>query len=268
MPSEKLPVPAKNNSVERRKFLSGAATLAGASLVAGGSSLLETSASAALPPEPAPPPSMTPGNERRLARWQDQRWLLDAVIAALGPEWDQGRLGGLASIPNGSADAAGLRARIHKFNDISREFARAAVRREREARQYEKEGRAVPAREAYFLAAHLYAGAQWPIFENTADNIALNDKKNSCYAKYIQFADHEVRRVEVPFGGGGKTLPGYLHLPPNRSGRVPCVWSISGLDSNKEGGAAIYGDPLRERGIATLALEGQARTSAPFAKST
>jgi pimeloyl-ACP methyl ester carboxylesterase len=28
------------------------------------------------------------------------------------------------------------------------------------------------------------------------------------------------------------------------------------LDSNKEGGAAIYGDGLRERGIATLALEG------------
>ena len=255
MPSEKLSVPTKNNLVERREFLSGAATLAGASMMTGGSALLETSASAALPPEPAPP-SMTPGNERRLARWQDQRWLLDAVIAALGPEWDQGRLGGLANIPNGAADAAGLRARIHKFNDISREFARAAVRREREARQYEKEGRAVPAREAYFLAAHLYAGAQWPIFENTADNIALNDKKNSCYAKYIQFADHEVRRVEVPFGGGGKTLPGYLHLPPNRSGRVPCVWSISGLDSNKEGGAAIYGDPLRERGIATLALEG------------
>ena len=255
MPSEKFPVPTKNNLVERRDFLSGAATLAGASMMTGGSALLETSADAALPPEPTPP-SMTPGNERRLARWQDQRWLLDAVIAALGPEWDQGRLGGLANIPNGAADAAGLRARIHKFNDISREFARAAVRREREARQYEKEGRTVPAREAYFLAAHLYAGAQWPIFESTPDNLALNEKKNSCYAKYIQFADHEVRRVEVPFGGSGKTLPGYLHLPPNQSGRVPCVWSISGLDSNKEGGAAIYGDPLRERGFATLALEG------------
>jgi fermentation-respiration switch protein FrsA (DUF1100 family) len=256
MPSEKIPVPSRNNLVERREFLSGAATLAGASLVGGaGSSLLESSASAAPVPEPAPP-SMTPTVERKLARWQDQRWLLDAVIAALGPEWDQGRLGGLANIPGGAADAAGLRARIHKFNDISREFTRAAVRREREARQYEKDERPVPARESYFLAAHLYAGAQWPIFENTPDNIALNDKKNSCYAKYIQFADHEIRRVEVPFGGSGKTLPGYLHLPPNRSGRVPCVWSISGLDSNKEGGAGIYGDPLRERGIATLALEG------------
>lgn len=256
MPSEKIPAPAKNNLVERRDFLSGAATLAGAPLVGGaGSSLLESTASAAVPPEPVPP-SMTPNVERRLARWQDQRWLLDAVIATIGPEWDQGRLGGLAGIPGGAADAAGLRARIHKFNDMSREFTRSAVRREREARAYEKDGRTIPAREAYFLAAHLYAGAQWPIFENTPDTILLNDKKNACYAKYIQFADHEIRRVEVPFGGAGKTLPGYLHLPPNVSGRVPCVWSISGLDSNKEGGAAIYGDGLRERGIATLALEG------------
>ena len=60
--------------------------------------------------------------------------------------------------------------------------------------------------------------------------------------------------MEVPFDA--KSLPGYLHLPPNRSGRVPCVWSISGLDSTKEGGSALYGDRFRERGIATLALEG------------
>src|SRR4029077_19128520 len=250
------PNSAKNNLLQRRDFLSGAATLAGASLVDGaGSSPLETVANAAPPPEPAPP-SMTPTVERKLARWQDQRWLLDAVIATVGPEWDQGRLGGLAGIPGGAADAASLRARIHKFNDISREFARSAVRREREARQLEKDGRTFAARETHVLAAHLDAGAQWPIFENTPDNLLLNDKKNACYAKYIQFADHEIRRVEVPFGGSGKTLPGYLHLPPNRSSRVPCVWSISGLDSNKEGGAGIYGDPLRERGIATLALEG------------
>lgn len=256
MPSEKLPSPAKNTLVERRDFLTSAATLAGASFAGvTGSSLLESSASAAPLPEPEPP-IMTPNVERKLARWQDQRWLLDAVIATIGPEWDQGRLGGLNGIPNGGVDAARLRQSIHKFNDMCREFTRAAVRREREARQYEKDGRDIPAREAYFLAAHLYAGAQWPIFENTPDNLLLNDKKNECYAKYIQFADHPIRRVEVPFGGPGKTLPGYLHLPPGAAGRVPCVWSISGLDSNKEGGSAIYGDNLRERGIATLALEG------------
>ena len=101
-----------------------------------------------------------------------------------------------------------------------------------------------------------------------ADNIALNDKKNSCYAKHIQFTDHEIRRVEVPFGGGGKTLPGYLHLPPNRSGRVPCVWSISALDSNKEGGAGISTATRCASAASPRWLSRDpARTSAPFAKS-
>jgi len=123
MAAEKIPVSTKNNLVQRRDFLSRAATLAGASLVGGaGSTLLESSASAALPPGPALP-SMTPGAERKLARWQDQRWLLDAVIAALGPEWDQGRLGGLANIPCGAADAAGLRASTN--STISRANLRA-----------------------------------------------------------------------------------------------------------------------------------------------
>ena len=108
MPSEKPLNPQRNNLVERREFLSGAATLAGASFVgATGSSLLESTANAAGFPEPAPP-AMTPAVERKLARWQDQRWLLDAVINTVGPEWDQGRLGGLTAIPGGGADAAKL----------------------------------------------------------------------------------------------------------------------------------------------------------------
>jgi fermentation-respiration switch protein FrsA (DUF1100 family) len=243
------------NLVERRQFLSGAATVAGASLIGSAATpLLDVSSADSV--EPVASPTMSVQVERRQARWQDQRWLLDAVIQTIGPEWDQGRLGALGSIPNGGADAAALRGRIHKFNDISREFTRVAVRREKIGRQYEQDGRTIAARESYFLAAHLYAGAQSPIYENTTDNIALNERKNACFAKYIQFADHEIRHVEVPFGGSGKSLPGYLHLPPNRSGRVPCVWSISGLDSFKEAGSEIYGDSLRERGIAVLALEG------------
>ena len=56
MPSEKVPTPTKNNLVERRDFLSGAATLAGASLVGGaGASLLEPAVSAAIPPSLRPP---------------------------------------------------------------------------------------------------------------------------------------------------------------------------------------------------------------------
>jgi dipeptidyl aminopeptidase/acylaminoacyl peptidase len=72
----------------------------------------------------------------------------------------------------------------------------------------------------------------------------------------MQFADHEIRRVEIPFGSTGKSLPGYLHLPPNRSGRVPCVWDIIGVGGTRERSSTLYGDKLRERGIATLGLDG------------
>jgi hypothetical protein len=47
----------------------------------------------------------------------------------------------------------------------------------------------------------------------------------------------------------------------NRPGGVPCIWSISGPDSTKEGGRALYGDKLRERGIATLALVSRPKLS-------
>ena len=91
----------------------------------------------------------------------------------------------------------------------------------------------------------------------TRENLALNEKKAAAYAKYMELADHEIRKVEIPFGGNGKSLPGYLHLPPKRgTGRIPAVWAIGGMDSIKEVGVALYGDKLLERGIAVLALEG------------
>ncbi len=208
-------------------------------------------------PDPAPAPEMSASTERKMKRWQEQRWLLDTVVQTIGIEWDQARVAYTLGPcgPDATPDFNGVRARIRKFNDIAREYARAAVRREKMARQFESEGHTIAARESYFIAALLYGSAQWPIYENTRENIALNEKKVSCYTKYIQYADHEIRKVEVPFGG--KFLPGYLHLPPTRpSVRIPAVWSISGMDSFKELSVALYGDKLLERGMAVLALEG------------
>ncbi len=251
--------------VERREFLGGAATLAGASLIGGaaGSTMLGLPAAAAMSPPaeplPAPAPVMSPEVEHRTKRWQEQRWLLDTVIQLIGPDWDEGRLNGQVVDlcgPDVLGDVAGIRGRIHKFNDLTREFARAAVRREKMARQSEAQGNTIAAREDYFMAAILYMYALWPIFEKTRELVALNDRKNTCYAKYIQFADHEIRRVEIPLGNTGKSLPGYLHLPPNRTDRVSCVWDIIGVGGTRERSSALYGDKLRERGIATLGLDG------------
>ncbi|MBZ5699972.1 MAG: esterase FrsA [Acidobacteriia bacterium] len=245
--------------VQRREFLGGAATMASASFIgrAGGSPWLGLPASA--PAGPVPPPAMPTATERRMRRWQEQRWLLDAVIQTVGMEWDQGRIAYTLGPcgPDATADFNGVRARVHKFNDIAREYARAAVRREKMARQFEAEEHTIAARESYFIASLLYGSAQWPIYENTRENVALNEKKVACYSKYMQYADHEIRKVEIPFGGSGKSLPGYFHLPSaRRAGRIPAVWSISGMDSFKELSCALYGDKLLERGIAVLALEG------------
>ncbi len=258
--SDKPNVPGAR--VQRREFLEGAATLAGASLIGARSSeaLAAGSPWLGVPHmEPAGEAAveMPATTERRMKRWQEQRWILDAVIQTVGIEWDQARIAYTLGPcgPDANADFNGVRARVRKYNDITREFARAAGRRERMARQFEEEGRTVAARESYFIASLLYGSAQWPVFENTRENLALNDKKVACYKKYIQFADHEIRRVEIPFGG--KSLPAYFHLPSNRpSGPLPAVIAIGGMDSFKELSGALYGDKLRERGIATLLLDG------------
>lgn len=202
-------------------------------------------------------PPLSAKVERRMKRWQEQRWILDSIIKTVGIEWDQSRIGYTLGPcgPEGTFDFMGVRTRVQKFSDISREFGRAATHRESIARRFEEEGRTIAARESFFIASLLYGSAQWPIFENSPENIALNNKKVECYLKYAQYADHEVRRVEIPFGG--KSLPGYLHFPNKRpSGKLPCILAIDGMDGFKEMMHSLYGDRFFERGIASLAIDG------------
>lgn len=199
----------------------------------------------------------------RTRRWREQRWLLDAVIRTVGIDWDQPRsvYGSAPGGPALMAEVAAIRGRIRRFTDISREFRRAAERREGIARQMERESRLVTAREHYFMASLLYGMAQWPIFDHTAENSYYNEKKIECYASYAEYADHDVRRAEIPFGD--KSLPGWLHIPKNRSAyRAPAVLSIRGMDGHKELSVAMYGDQLLERGIAVLAIDGPGQNEA------
>ena len=258
MSKSNKPDPAKK-LVQRREFLGGAATMAGASFMGRGAGSTWPGILAATPPDPPPAPEMNAATERKMKRWQEQRWLLDAVVQTVGVEWDQARIAYTLGPcgPDATGDFIGIRSRVRKYNDIAREYTRAAVRREKMARQFEADGHPIAARESYFIAALLYGSAQWPIFEVTRENLALNEKKAAAYAKYMELADHEIRKVEIPFGGNGKSLPGYLHLPLKRgTGKIPAVWAIGGMDSIKEVGVALYGDKLLERGIAVLALEG------------
>jgi pimeloyl-ACP methyl ester carboxylesterase len=203
--------------------------------------------------------------ERRTTRWQQQRWVLDAIIRTVGPEWDQGRIESRSKTggPAAESDYKSAARRMRKFDDIHREFASAAKKREAKARDFERQGRHVAARESYMAAAMLWASSCWPIFEECEQLSTYEERMNACYAKYIKFAGHPIKRVEIPFGNG-KFLPAYLHLPrkPMNGEKFPIVFCCGGMDGSKENMVSLYGDRFMERDFAVLAIDGPGQAEA------
>lgn len=210
--------------------------------------------------------------ERKMRRWREQRWLLDQVIQTRGLDWDQGRTGKILRNcgPGVEGELREIGRRVQKFTDIPREFSRAAQRREELAREAEKTGHEVEAREHYYVAATFYSNAMWAIYEdNNPKRIAWGERRRACYDKFIQFAGRPIERVELPFEG--KSVSALLHLPPRMKAgeKVPCVLYIPGMDGVKEDNP-MYGDPFLERGIAVLSIDGpgQGETRAGGVKCT
>jgi fermentation-respiration switch protein FrsA (DUF1100 family) len=196
--------------------------------------------------------------ERKIRRWREQRWLLDQVIQTRGLDWDQGRTGKILRNcgPGVQSDLQEISRRIQKFVDIPREFARLAARREDLARETEAAGHLVEAREHYYIAACFYTNAMWAIYEDgNPRRIAWQDKKRACYDKFMRYAGRPIERVELPYEG--KLVQALLHLPAaTKPGeKVACVMYIPGMDGVKED-TALYNDPLLERGVAVLAVDG------------
>ncbi|MEK9685091.1 MAG: alpha/beta hydrolase [Rhodospirillaceae bacterium] len=194
--------------------------------------------------------------ENRTKRWKEQRWLLDTTIRTVGPEWDQGRLGHKGSRGGASGLSAFRRAgnRMKKFDDIGPEFGREGLRMEEIAKRFEDEGRTISACEHYFIAALLYASAQWSYFDNNEEDLKWEGRMIETYDKFIQYAPHPVERVNIPFGE--KEMSAFLHLPPSGEGPFPCVFHVGGMDGSKENMVSLYGDSALVRGMAVLALDG------------
>lgn len=196
--------------------------------------------------------------ETRTRRWREQRWLIDAVIQAAGPDWDQPRTLSYVA-PCGVealAEFQSVTPRIRKFADIHREYALAASRREARARAYDDEGRTVAARESYFIAAQLWACARWPEFDVGERHLYCTRRLKECYARFAALAPRPVEVAEIESEAG--VLTGWLHLPrsPVSGERFPCVIYWPGMDNNKEQMVAMYGDKMLERDIAVLAMDG------------
>jgi dienelactone hydrolase len=216
-------------------------------------------------PQQGFPPILDKRGPPRVRRFDEQRWLIDNIIRANGIDWDQPR-SLYIHLPCGieaNADFAGIRERVKKMADIGPAFAAVARRREAKANAAAQTDRKVTARDNFFMAAVHWGAAQWPYDENDDINIAYNNKKRECYAKYATLADHHVEAVWVPLKD--KAIPAWLHLPPNHgSGRLPVVIAVPGMDSYKEIQVALYGDKYLNRGMAVLAIDGPGQYEAPM----
>jgi dienelactone hydrolase len=207
----------------------------------------------------------TMGGAPQMRRWNEQRWLLDNVIRAVGIDWDSPRLPHLNAAlgPGATADINGIRQRVQKFADIEGAFVAVAQRREATASAAEKTEELVTARENYYMAANYWASAQWPIDESNEKNHFYNRRKRECYEKFAKLADHQIEAAWIPFQD--KKLPAWFHLPPGyKGGRIPAVVIIPGMDGYKERSVPLYGDPWLNRGVAVLVVEGPGQYETPL----
>jgi hypothetical protein len=200
--------------MDRRSFLQSAALVA---TTAGAATSLAAAAPVALAQTTSIPQARAV-DEPVTRRWLEQRWVIDNVIKANGIDWDQPRSVYLNSPCGFEADGdfAVIRQRVQKYADISSAFEAGARLREAKAREVQTAQNEVSARDNFFVAAVLWAAAQWPIVEVNDKNVFYNQKKRECYEAYGKVADHHVGTVWIPFQG--KALPAWLHLPPGYQG--------------------------------------------------
>ena len=149
----------------------------------------------------------------------------------------------------------GLKALVHRWDDLTRECARLARRYELHGMADRKAGHDVSASDNFFSAATMYTAAQWPIFENTDLNLTLEKKKNDCFTEYMNGADHRIEAVEIPYGD--TSFPAYFHLPIGYDGgQMPCVVMQTGMDASKEFQINSSADRFLRRGMAVLMMDG------------
>jgi hypothetical protein len=135
-----------------------------------------------------------------------------------------GRIGYYASAcaPDPQSDFAALRTRIRRYDDLSREFWKAARRHELRAIERAASGHPTGARESSFTAAIPCGAAQWSIGANTDLNPLLDRKKTECYRSSIHHAGRVIEPLENPYGE--RTAPAYLHIPVGLEPKgLPCL---------------------------------------------
>jgi esterase FrsA len=111
----------------------------------------------------------------------------------------------------------------------------------------------------YRRAWRLYYFGQWPV-PSSPGKLKSYAAALDAYAQYARIIDPSMEVVHIPFGNS--EIVGYMRLPKQRSGPVPMVLAISGLDSRKETVAETYAQ-LLPQGVGFFAVDSPGTGQAP-----
>lgn len=175
-------------------------------------------------------------------RRDNQQWLLDLMVKQTG------------RVQNFANDEREIPPEVKSYRMIPRALAKQAHHAETIARAAEHAGHLDTARHAYWKACETYIHAQHAIFEDdNPEKIYLHAKSLECYDKVVEYADHPVELVEIPWEG--VQIQGRLHLLPDRR-PAPTVLFLPGMDMTKESFPNPLGKPYARRGMNVLAIDG------------
>ena len=154
-------------------------------------------------------------------------------------------------VPGGDVNAA--RARLEHWEQWFAFWAGRGDGYESLAREALAKGRRKSAGELFWQASLSYHYAQFLWFHDPKNRDAGQRRKVALYREAAPLLEPPAERFDIPFEGF--TIPGYLRLPPGRSGRVPVLMVLGGLESTKEE-SYLFENRCLARGLATCTFDG------------
>lgn len=175
-------------------------------------------------------------------RRDNQQWMLDWIIKTTG------------RVQNFAYDNRIVPPEVKSYAQIHRVVDKHARHVIAIAEAAEAKGHFETAGELYWAASEHYREAQHTIFEDdNPEKIYLHGMLLKCFDKVMQYADHPIERVEIPFEGN--YIQGVLHMLPGRP-KAPTVVFCPGMDMTKEAFIDARHHPFVNRGLNCLHLDG------------
>ncbi len=146
-------------------------------------------------------------------------------------------------------------------DDWYREWTATADRIAACARESEKRGHAVSAREAYFRAATYYHVSYFPLYGLPVDPrlIRAFEAEVSAFQNAAALSRPAIKPVEIPFVSG--TLPGYFLHAEGNEGTKPTIVHVNGYDSNIQEMYFAHGPAAVRRGYNCLLFDRPRQTT-------